>query len=369
MFQFLFYGVIAALLVLAIIEVYLRVRYRDLLWMQVYPQVYVPDDELGYRYLPNAEGEIRIPGIHRRFRTNNRGFHARDFVRAKPPGTYRIAVVGPSNSTGIWSHGKGKNFSEMLEDLFRSAGHQVEVMNFGIDGRFRAVHELRLIETEVADYDPDQVLLDVEIPFVYGSFRRAVYKGYVMIYDSETELSRQWCEAMIDSAARQRFLIPVYYASFIVRAAVRFYTNRSSSFRAARLRTFVENRVQAPDISLLPYSLKKSVEALQAVRDKLAERGGELTIFQCSGNPYYREVTAKYGLSYLELDVPPVPRYVHDRDGHYSHAGHVEVARQLFEQLSKRQAVQMKGRERVAVASASGAPAGDELPSHATHVR
>lgn len=368
MFQLFFYGVILALLVLAVIEIYLRIKYRNLLWIQVYPQVYVPDDELGYRYLPNTEGEIRIPGIHRRFRTNNRGFHDRDFVRTKAPGTYRIAFVGPSNTTGIWCHGKGKNFSELLEDMCRAAGHQVEVMNFGIDGRFRSVQELRLIETEVADYEPDQILLDVELPFVHGSFRRDVYKGYVIIYNSETEFSRQWCEAMIDSATEQRFLIPLYYASFIVRAAVRYYMNRSNSFRSARLRTFVENRIQAPDLSLLPYSLKKSVETLQAVRDKLAERGAELTIFQCSANPYYREVTAKYGLSYLELHVLPVPKYVHDRDGHYSYEGHIEVARQLFEELTKRQTFQAKSQEPVAASDQSEAQAEDKAAPIAAYV-
>jgi hypothetical protein len=360
MLQLFFYGVIVALVGLVVVEIYLRIKYRNLLWIQVYPQVYVPDDELGYRYLPNAEGEIRIPGIHRRFRTNNKGFHARDFVRAKAPGTFRIAVVGPSNATGIWCHGKGKNFSEMLEDQCRAAGHQVEVMNFGIDGRFRAVQELRLIETEVADYEPDLILLDVELPFVHGSFRRDVYKGYVIIYNSETEHSRQWCEAMVDSATEQKFLIPLYYASFIVRAAVRYYMNRSNSFRSLRLRTFVENRIQAPDLSLLPYSLKNSVEALQATRNKLAARGGELTILQCYDNPYYREVTAKYGLSYLELDVMPVPKYVHDRDGHYSYEGHVEVARQLFEHLIKRQTFQTKHE--------SGVQAEDELASVAAYV-
>jgi hypothetical protein len=368
MLQFLFYGVIAALLVLAAIEIHLRIKYRNLLWIQVYPQVYVPDDELGYRYLPNAEGEIRIPGIHRRFRTNNRGFHARDFVRTKTPGTCRIAVVGPSNATGIWCHGKGKNFSELLEDLCRAAGHQVEIMNFGIDGRFRSVQELRLIETEVAEYKPDRILLDVELPFVHGSFRRDVYKGYVIIYNSETEHSRQWCQAMIDSAREQKFLIPLYHASFIVRAAVRYYTNRSNSFRSARLRAFVENRVQAPDLSLLPYSLKKSVESLQAVRDKLVEQGGELTILQCSANSYYREVTAKYGLSYLELDVLPITRYVHDRDGHYNYEGHVEVARQLFEQLTKRQAFQAKGQEPVAASDLNGAQAEDQPVPAAAYV-
>lgn len=368
MFQIFFYGVSVALLVLAVIEIYFRIRYRNLLWIQVYPQVYVPDDELGYRYLPNAEGEIRIPGIHRRFRTNNRGFHARDFVRAKAPGTYRIAIVGPSNTTGIWCHGKGKNYTELLEDQCRTAGHQVEVMNFGIDGRFRSMAELRLIENEVADYEPDQILVDVELPFVHGSFRRDVYKGYVLIYNAETEQSRQWCEAMVDSANAQKFVIPLYYASFIVRAAVRFYMNRSNSFRAARLKTFVENRIQSPNLSLMPYSLKNSVEALQALRDKLAERGAELTIFQCSSNPYFHEVTAKYGLSYLELNIPPVPKYVHDRDGHYNYEGHVEVAKQLFDQLSKRTGFQAKGKGTVAAPDESGAEAEDKEASAAAYV-
>jgi len=126
--------------------------------------------------------------------------------------------------------------------------------------------------------------------------------------------------------------------------------------------------VQAPDLTLLPYSLKNSVEALQAVRDRLAKRGGELTIFQCSANPYYREVTAKYCLSYLELDVLPVSKYVHDRDGHYNYEGHVEVARQLFEQLTKRQAFQVKGQEPVAASDQGGAPAEDKLAPVAAYV-
>jgi len=323
--------VILALFLLALAEIYLRIKYKNLLWIQRYPQVYVPDEQLGYRYLPNVEGEIRIPGIHRRFRTNNRGFHARDFEKTKPPGTYRIAVVGPSNTTGIWTHGQGKNFSEMLEDLFRVSGQQVEVMNFGIDGRFRAVHELRIIEYEVAEYEPDLVLLDVELPFVYAPFRRDVYKGHVMIYNADNELSRKWCETAIDIVTSHKILTSIYYLSYIVRAATRYYMNKYNNSRSLQIRVFVENRVQAPDIQLLPYSIKKSAEAIQAVRDKLVARGGDLIILQYSLNPYYREVCSRYGLHYIELNVPPVAQFIHDRDGHYTHEGHAEVARQLLD--------------------------------------
>jgi hypothetical protein len=325
---------IALVLAVGVIEVWLRIKYWNLLWIHIYPQVYVPDDAVGYRYQPNVQGEIRIPGIHRRFRTNNRGFHGRDFVEAKPPGAYRIALVGTSNLTGIWMHGSGPNYAQMLEEQLRAAGHSVEVMNFGIDGRFRALHELRLIETDVARYHPDLVLIDIDLPFVTGVFKRAVHEGFVMIYNPENELSRRWCEAWIDRARGARRIALAYRASYIVRAAVRYFINRYYTERAFILRVMVENRIQAPDVLLWPFSLKRSIEALQEVRDRLAAQGSLLAVLQFVPNLYYRNVTAKYGLAYVELNVPPVPQFVHDRDGHYNQAGHVEVARQLFLQLT-----------------------------------
>jgi hypothetical protein len=67
----------------------------------------------------------------------------------------------------------------------------------------------------------------------------------------------------------------------------------------------------------------------------LAEWGGQLVIVQYTPNTYYQYVTAKYGLAYMELNVPATPQYVHDRDGHYRQEGHIEVARQLFEVMIK----------------------------------
>jgi hypothetical protein len=328
----------AAAVVLAVVaaEIYLRIRYKHLLWIHVYPRIYIPDEDLGYRYRPNAEGEIRIAGIHRHFRTNSRGFHDREFALEKPPGTYRIAVIGPSNTTGIWMDGSGKTFSEMLEEHFRKVGRKVEVMNFGIDGRYRSVHELRIIDTDVARCDPDLVLLDVELPFVYGAFRRDVYRDHVMIYNAENELSRRWCELTIDYVLARKVLIRLYNAFFIVRAAARYYMNHYNTGWSTAVRVFVENRIQAPDIQLMPYSLKKSVDALKEAREKLHARGAELILFQYFASDYFRHVVAKYELPYIELDVPPIPRYVHDLDGHYRHEGHVAIARQFFDQLTWR---------------------------------
>jgi hypothetical protein len=157
---------------------------------------------------------------------------------------------------------------------------------------------------------------------------------------------------MIDEARKQRVLSAAYYVSYIVRAAVRYYMNRYNTPRSAILRVLVEKRIQAADVVVLPYSLKKSVEALQKVRDKLAAQGSELVIFQYFPNPYYRQVTDKYGLNYLELNVPPTPQYVHDRDGHYRQQGHVEVARQLFDQLIERETFSRDRSDRAGSAAA-----------------
>jgi hypothetical protein len=332
----LVYGVAILAAAIAGAEIFLRIRYKSLLWIHVYPQVYIPDEDLGYRYKANAEGEIRIAGIHRRFRTNSRGFNAHEFVREKPPGTYRIAIIGPSNTTGIWMDGEGQNFSEMLQEHFRGAGREVEVMNFGIDGRYRSVHELRVIDTDVADYEPDLVLLDVELPFVHGTFRRDVYRNHVMIYNAENDLSRRWCEMTIDWVLTRTMLMRLYRLSYIVRAAARYYMNHHNTGFATAVRVFVENRIQAPDIQLLPYSLKKSVQALTEAREKLHAKGAELILFQYFPSDYFRYVSNKYDLPYIELNVPPIPQFVHDLDGHYRHAGHVAVAQQFFDVLTWR---------------------------------
>jgi len=326
----LLFSILGVLFAAAAAEIFLRIRFHELLWMRVYPQLYVPDTDLGYRYRPETEAEIRIPGIHRRFRTNNRGFASdHDFVREKEPGTFRIALVGTSNTTGIWMNGQQSNYAEMLQERLCASGRKVEILNFGIDGRYRAVHEIRILETDVTEYDPDLVLIDVDLPFVHGIFMRDVYRTYVMIYNPEELYSRQWCEYWIDKVARHTFLITLYRASFIVRALARIYMNRVNSTNSWLVRIFVENRIQAPDVVLLPYSIKRSIETLQTVRENFAARGTELVVFQYFPSLYYQQVTSKYGIPYIELNVPPIPQFVHDLDGHYRHSGHVEIARQF----------------------------------------
>jgi len=346
-FHLLVYSVFV---VLVAAEIFLRLRYRELLWMRTYPQLYVPDADLGYRYRIEAEGEICIPGIHRRFRTNNRGFASHsDFVQEKTPGTFRIAIVGTSNATGIWMNGQGDNYAELLEKRLRASGRNVEILNFGIDGRYRAVHEMRILETDVAHYEPDLVLIDVDLPFVHGYFMRDVYKTYVMIYNPDEPYSRHWCEYWIDQVVRHTFLIALYRTSYLVRALARLYMNRVNSPKSAMVRVFVENRIQAPDVVLLPYSIKRSIEALQAARDKFVSRGAELVVFQYFPNSYYQQVMAKYGLLYVELNVPPIPQFVHDLDGHYKHSGHVEIARQFEIALTSRALLGRTDRELAAV--------------------
>jgi len=98
--------------------------------------------------------------FHRiRFESNSLGFREREFSRAKPPGTYRLAVVGDSLTFGHVAD--AERFTNRLERFLnerRPPGRVYEVLNFGRPG-WDTVHEVRVLRKVVLDTDPDFVLL------------------------------------------------------------------------------------------------------------------------------------------------------------------------------------------------------------------
>ena len=98
-----------------------------------------------------------------RVTTNTWGMRDREYSRSKAPSTFRIAVVGPSDTFG-WGVGDGEPFESVLEarldSLARRVGRQVEVLNFGIPGHTLA-QQVYQVERRVLDFDPDLIVLTV----------------------------------------------------------------------------------------------------------------------------------------------------------------------------------------------------------------
>ncbi len=121
------------------------------------------DPNLGAELKPNmgesatfADGKSQIL-----IRTNSEGLRgSMDYSPEKPPGTYRIAIVGDSVTFG-WGMKEGFYYPAILEKLLqREVGNQVriEVMNFGVPG-YNGDQKIITLRNKVLHYRPDAVIM------------------------------------------------------------------------------------------------------------------------------------------------------------------------------------------------------------------
>ena len=106
------------------------------------------DPNAAFRYAPPVENAF--------------GFRERDVGPAKPPGTYRIAVLGDSLTYGVGVPASTDRFTNLLErQLNERRGGQgpvYEVLNFGHPG-WDTEQEVEALRRVVWQFEPDFVLL------------------------------------------------------------------------------------------------------------------------------------------------------------------------------------------------------------------
>lgn len=108
-----------------------------------------------FHWLPDPGGEFYV-----HVRLNNFGLHAPDYTLAKPPGVYRIVVVGDSFPQGLQVE-REQTFPALLQDrLNRESSQRVEVINLSMDA-YGTDRELLMYALLGWQFDPDLVLLAV----------------------------------------------------------------------------------------------------------------------------------------------------------------------------------------------------------------
>jgi len=128
--------------------------------------------------------------------TNQWGMRDREYTRPKPPGTFRIALLGPSDVMG-WGVGDGETFEAMVEaDLNAAAapGAPVEILNFGVYS-YSLLHQLALLEDRVWSFQPDLIILtahySTEAAFIRTHLARAALAGIEVPYDYPRQVVQQ----------------------------------------------------------------------------------------------------------------------------------------------------------------------------------
>ncbi|MFL4980471.1 MAG: hypothetical protein ACJ8FV_18535 [Xanthobacteraceae bacterium] len=130
------------------------------------------DVHVGYRYTPNFVGERGHPWFSH-WRTNSHGHVSQfEYPRRKPPGEYRIAVVGDSMTANITNNVR---WTEVVEEQLNasarwraSVGERLtRVINFGVDG-YGMLQFAATVRHHAMDFEPDLIIVN----FLSDSFLR-----------------------------------------------------------------------------------------------------------------------------------------------------------------------------------------------------
>ncbi len=125
------------------------------------------DPLIGHRYVPNTRRTLPRPGGGQyEMIINSAGIRsAREYVKSKPTGTFRILVFGDSYAAGQFVS-NDQRFTELLERRVPN----LEVINFGLEGT-GTDQQLLIYENVARDYEHDLVIL---FPFLQNIRRNMV---------------------------------------------------------------------------------------------------------------------------------------------------------------------------------------------------
>jgi hypothetical protein len=124
-----------------------------------YPAFWRPDDRLGMRLRPQVEGWSRSEG-EAFVKINSAGFRDRERSVAKPPGVFRIVVLGDSMIEALQVDLE-ETMTALLEQQLNACnafdGKRVEVLNLGVSG-YGTAQQMLMYRYYGSTYSPDLVL-------------------------------------------------------------------------------------------------------------------------------------------------------------------------------------------------------------------
>jgi lysophospholipase L1-like esterase len=127
-----------------------------------FPVFWRPDAQLGFALQPNEHGWYRAEG-EAYVVINREGMRDKERSRAKPNGTFRIALLGDSMTEAVQvplEHTLAAVMEQELRGKPLPGSKTVEVLNFGVSGYGTAQQYLQL-RHRVWEFQPDAVVLAV----------------------------------------------------------------------------------------------------------------------------------------------------------------------------------------------------------------
>ncbi len=137
----------------------------------VAPQVYVirkgrfqlsPNRKIGYEPAPLAYQGKELSFYDYQGASNSLGYRDVEHAVAKPPGVYRIVVLGDSIAAGLRVDRFEDTFPPLLGRLLTAEGLRTEVVSFAVSG-YNTQQEVETLREKGLRYQPDLVLLEYSL--------------------------------------------------------------------------------------------------------------------------------------------------------------------------------------------------------------
>ena len=317
-------------------------------FLRAHPELYSE----GYRPSPNPQLVYELqPGhviISLNAEINGDGLHDRLFPRKKPPGVFRIAIVGDSQAFG-WQVGAGQGFPKVLEQILSTRkGPQYEVINFSVPG-YNLAQEQVLIHEKVIAFEPDLVIVffsenDINVcnyiqPKI--SWNNMLFHGSYVVHFGLWQLDR-WLSDRVGTDDSQwwtkfkRSMLGMVYAE----QQIYPYPGLEETIYIHGNPPRTRDRVPERYWSMLGYANYKV--RLAEIAQFLDAQG---VWFLSSGHLQVPEIAAIHEVLQLEhvcdisREVPRFDTRWYFPDNHFNVAGHEQVAAQLYECLEAYQLI------------------------------
>lgn len=329
------------LLVIIIIfaEAGLRIFFSTELNKKKSAVVFTPDTRWGYLPIPYAQGVETGEGGDHTFKLNNHGFIGPDFNLKKKDGAFRIIIVGDSNFEG-YKVADTANCTYQLQQLLTRHAYPTEVINCSIGGGYRGYRQYEYVKNGLDDFHPDLILFQTSLELQTLYVSRDSYRNYCIEY---TDSSKPYAQSVVDAIYSHQLLTGIYDASFIVRAASRYYLNNffhhsTCTFFEECLYTYVNDKVRlsATHAQWKTFSKDQGISLLTSLHDTLHQKGAEIIFFK----PYdpkddFYATLSKAGLPVITAspeEYDPGAIIIKD-DLHYNSFGHRLIAQSMYKNL------------------------------------
>ena len=312
-------------------------------------EIFQPDSETGFRYIPNADSWHQRYEYNNPVHVNSRGWLGADFPDPAPADITRIALLGDSFIAGLEAP-PDKDVSTQLQKRLNDAALPTQVLNYGLYGS-NPTTQLIIFQKDILPRHPDIVIalyFDNDVSDVRrGMVYRDIYKHHVLIY--ETVEQRDFVMHTLDRVLNA-FWYRTVRASYLARLAwVKLRPIFRSGLPVSPLTNLASTRL--PIHRNRPEAERLIVAAYRQMAQSCQQAGCQFAVFFL---PDKEVLTGKVSPSYAEIqrqlersgiptiDLLPAVKAAggvtlfYKFDGHFNAEGDAFLARQFQKLLDDR---------------------------------